>query len=82
MNDPNPQSLLNLWFAIEAGLGGKTEMQYANPAGASPTPIQDTCARAVYSGREQLSQDPAPPSVRRRGPAGGAPVRALAVAPV
>lgn len=46
-------------------------MQGANRAGASPTPNQATCPRAVYSRREQFARDPAPPFVRRRGPPGG-----------
>lgn len=63
--------LLNLRLAIGAGRGEKAEMQGASRAGYSPTPTQATCARAVYSGRGQPARDPAPPSLRRRGPAGG-----------
>lgn len=71
MNDPNTQPSLNLWLAIGAGRGGRAEMQGANPSGASPTPTQATCARAVSSGRGQAARGPAPPFLRRRGPTGG-----------
>lgn len=46
-------------------------MRGAGRAGCPPAPTRATCARAVCGGRGRPARDPAPPFLRRRGPAGG-----------